>query len=88
MEETETAIITPYMADITYNTSISNTSDTFIKEFTTEEVQIGRTNITVTYSLWVGSNISEKYSINITVVNNETLYDIMQRAAETDPKYA
>lgn len=41
-------------------------------------------NVTVSYSLWIGSNITEKRSINITADHNVTFYEIMQRAAEVD----
>lgn len=44
----------------------------------------GNTNVTVSYSLWIGSNITEKRSINITADHNVTFYEIMQRAAEVD----
>lgn len=44
----------------------------------------GNINVTVSYSLWIGSNITEKRSINITTDHNVTFYEIMQRAAEVD----
>lgn len=82
----ETAIITPYMAE---RIDINATDVTGIDKTTTVIAEIESTpnNITVTYSLWVGSNVSEKYSLNITVDRNETFYEIMQKAASLDPKY-
>ncbi len=60
---------------------------TSINTHSTEKPENLPTNITVTYSIWVGSNVSEKYSLNITAEQNETFYNIMQRAAEMDNKY-
>lgn len=84
--EMETAIITPYMAE---PININATDITGIDKTTKVIAEIKSTpnNITVTYSLWVGSNVSEKYSLNITVDRNETFYEIMQKAASMDPKY-
>lgn len=45
------------------------------------------TNVTVSYSLWIGSNITEKRSINITADHNVTFYEIMQRASDLDSAF-
>lgn len=84
--ELETTIITPYMAE-PINVTVGNVTGLDRTTMTIEEAEIVPTNVTVTYSLWVGSNVSEKYSINITVDRNETFYEIMQKAAVMDPKY-
>jgi len=47
----------------------------------------GGTNVTVSYSLWIGSNITEKRSINITADCNVTFYEIMQRASDLDSAF-
>lgn len=43
---------------------------------------------TVTYTLWVGSNVTENHTISITTANNSTFYNVMQIAAEKDKHYA
>lgn len=47
----------------------------------------GTKNVTVSYSLWIGSNITEKRSVNITANRNVTFYEIMQRASELDSAF-
>lgn len=70
------------------NVTLTKMNKTVEKNFTTEEpIETNPSNITVTYSLWVGSNVSEKHSLNITVDRNETFYEIMEKAAEMDSTY-
>ncbi|XP_039297379.1 uncharacterized protein CG3556 [Nilaparvata lugens] len=42
---------------------------------------------TVTYTLWVGSNVTENHTISITMPHNSTFYNVMQMAAEKDNHY-
>ena len=75
----------------TSNSQIDETDETRKKQASTrgaEGSESNRSNITVTYSLWVGSNVSEKYSLNVTVDRNVTFYEIMERAADLDSKYS
>ncbi|CAH2008136.1 unnamed protein product [Acanthoscelides obtectus] len=44
-------------------------------------------NVTVTYTLWVGSNITENSTISITAPRNTSFYNIMQMAMEMDPRF-
>lgn len=78
------------MADLANATASkqNEVGTTTIRIFNSEEITTNPSNITVTYSLWVGTNVSEKYSLNITVDRNETFYNIMERAAEMDAKYS
>lgn len=69
------------------NVTVIKMNKTVEKNITHEEVEVNPSNITVTYSLWVGSNVSEKHSINVTVDRNETFYEIMERAAQMDSRY-
>ncbi|KAK6620644.1 hypothetical protein RUM43_010939 [Polyplax serrata] len=39
---------------------------------------------TVSYTLWVGSNVTETYTINVTTENNDSFYNVMQLAAQRD----
>ena len=41
----------------------------------------------VTYSLWVGKNITWGHTMNITVAKNTTFYQIMQLSAERDKNF-
>lgn len=84
--ESDSILITPHIADL-INMSSTKFYPHVTKVPNAEESESNPINITVTYSLWVGSNISEKYSLNVTVDHNETFYEIMQRAAEMDSKY-
>lgn len=88
--EIETTIIIPYMANrANTSSSFANNPDENVKKTTgAGESEINRYNITVTYSMWVGSNISEKYSLTITVDHNVTFYEIMEKAAAMDSKYS
>lgn len=43
---------------------------------------------TVSYSLWIGSNISETHTINITTETNNTFYNVMQLAAQEDDHFS
>lgn len=78
------------MADLANTTAFKQNEilTTTSRIFNSEEIVSSPSNITVTYSLWVGTNLSEKYSLNITVDHNETFYNIMERAAEMDSKYS
>ncbi|XP_069696854.1 uncharacterized protein CG3556-like isoform X1 [Periplaneta americana] len=42
---------------------------------------------TVTYTLWVGTNVTENFTISVTAEKNSTFYHIMQIAAEQDSHY-
>ncbi|XP_017769131.1 PREDICTED: uncharacterized protein CG3556 isoform X2 [Nicrophorus vespilloides] len=44
-------------------------------------------NITVSYTLWVGTNVSENYTVWLTALRNTSFYSIMQMAADADPHY-
>ncbi|XP_054280040.1 uncharacterized protein CG3556 [Macrosteles quadrilineatus] len=44
--------------------------------------------VSVTYTLWVGSNVTENHTISIVVQYNSTFYHVMQLAAQKDPHYA
>lgn len=45
------------------------------------------TEIELNYSVWVGSDISEKYSIRVTVPENSTFFEVMTIAAEIDERF-
>lgn len=45
-------------------------------------------NITITYTLWIGSNITENFTISITAPRNTSFYSIMQMAMEMDSHFA
>ncbi|PSN52915.1 Uncharacterized protein C0J52_02988 [Blattella germanica] len=44
--------------------------------------------VIVTYTLWVGTNVTENYTISVTVEKNSKFYHVMQIAAEQDSHYA
>uniref|UniRef100_A0A8D9EFP7 Uncharacterized protein CG3556 n=1 Tax=Cacopsylla melanoneura TaxID=428564 RepID=A0A8D9EFP7_9HEMI len=43
--------------------------------------------VLVSYSLWVGTNVTAQHSINISTDANSTFYHVMQAAAETDRNF-
>lgn len=43
--------------------------------------------ITVKYSLWIGNNITENYTLSLTVPANTSFFEIMKRAAEGNEKF-
>ncbi|XP_060533021.1 uncharacterized protein CG3556 isoform X2 [Cylas formicarius] len=45
-------------------------------------------NVTVTYTLWVGSNVTENCTTTITAPRNTSFYTIMQMAMDMDPHFA
>lgn len=45
-------------------------------------------NITITYTLWVGTNVTENYTIVLVAPRNSSFYTVMQTAMEMDPKFA
>lgn len=44
-------------------------------------------NVTITYTLWIGPNITENMTITIVAPRNTSFYNIMQMAMEIDPKF-
>ncbi|CAH1381719.1 hypothetical protein MTP99_005665 [Tenebrio molitor] len=44
-------------------------------------------NVTITYTLWVGSNVTENCTIAITAPRNTSFYSIMQTAMDLDPHF-
>ncbi|XP_049824828.1 uncharacterized protein CG3556 isoform X2 [Aethina tumida] len=45
-------------------------------------------NVTVTYTLWFGTNVTENTSISITAPRNTSFYNVMQLAMDLDPRFA
>ncbi|XP_022907113.1 uncharacterized protein CG3556 [Onthophagus taurus] len=45
-------------------------------------------NVTITYTLWVGTNITENYTISLVAPRNSSFYSVMQMAMEADPRFA
>jgi len=45
-------------------------------------------SVLVTYTLWVGTNVTENFTINVMARRNSSFYHVMQIAAEQDPRYA
>ena len=43
--------------------------------------------VNVSYTLWVGSNVNETYSLTVTAPKNETFYEVMLLAAEMSPHF-
>ncbi|KOC67776.1 Uncharacterized protein WH47_11177 [Habropoda laboriosa] len=43
--------------------------------------------VNVSYTLWVGSNVNETYSLIVTAPKNETFYEVMLLAAEMSPHF-
>lgn len=41
-------------------------------------------NVSVTYTLWVGTNVTENYTLTLTIPRNETFYNVMQIASLLD----
>lgn len=43
--------------------------------------------VNVSYTLWVGSNVNETYSLIVTAPKNETFYEVMLLAADMSPHF-
>jgi gastric intrinsic factor len=43
--------------------------------------------VIVTYTLWVGTNVTENFTISVMARRNSSFYHVMQIAAEQDPHY-
>jgi len=44
-------------------------------------------SVIVTYTLWVGTNVTENYTIHVMARRNSSFYHVMQIAAEQDSRY-
>lgn len=44
-------------------------------------------NVSYTYTLWVGTNETEEYFLDLTSPKNTTFFRAMKQAAEIDPRY-
>lgn len=44
-------------------------------------------NVTVSYTLWVGTNITENYTVIITAPRNISFFNVMQMAADMDSHF-
>lgn len=84
-----TAVIIPHPSAVENKrpVSVNVTGSATTDEYRLPQVSDGGTNVTVSYSLWIGSNITEKRSINITADHNVTFYEIMQRASDLDSAF-
>jgi gastric intrinsic factor len=47
----------------------------------------GEEFVTVTYTLWVGTNVTENFTITVMTEKNSSFYHVMQIAAEQDTHY-
>lgn len=45
-------------------------------------------NITFSYTLWVGTNVTEEYDLDLTSSKNTSFFRAMQQAAEQNPRFA
>jgi gastric intrinsic factor len=43
--------------------------------------------VIVTYTLWVGTNVTENFTTNVIAEKNSSFYHVMQIAAEQDSRY-
>ncbi|XP_022168559.1 uncharacterized protein CG3556-like isoform X2 [Myzus persicae] len=84
-----TAVIIPHPSavDTKRPVSVNVSEPVATDEYRLPQVSESGTNVTVSYSLWIGSNITEKRSINITADHNVTFYEIMQRASDLDSAF-
>lgn len=84
-----TAVIIPHptAVDTKHPVSVNVSEPVATDEYRLPQTSDSGTNVTVSYSLWIGSNITEKRSINITADHNVTFYEIMQRASDLDSAF-
>jgi len=84
-----TAVIIPHPSavDTKRPVSVNVSEPVATDEYRLPQISDSGTNVTVSYSLWIGSNITEKRSINITADHNVTFYEIMQRASDLDSAF-
>ncbi|XP_015370871.1 PREDICTED: uncharacterized protein CG3556 [Diuraphis noxia] len=84
-----TAVIIPHPSavDTKRTMSVNVSEPVATDELHLPQMPDSGTNVTVSYSLWIGSNITEKRSINITADHNVTFYEIMQRASDLDSAF-
>jgi gastric intrinsic factor len=83
-------VIIPHPSAVDVNRPVAvNISEPFVTDEYKPPPQMSDSgnNVTVSYSLWIGSNITEKRSINITADHNVTFYEIMQRASDLDSAF-
>lgn len=54
---------------------------------TTSAEESDSRNVSYTYTLWVGSNVTEAISLSLVSPKNTTFFKAMTQAAEIDPRY-
>ncbi|KAJ8956346.1 hypothetical protein NQ318_015084, partial [Aromia moschata] len=67
-----------------YFMEIDGLTKSFSSHYNDSEIR----NVTITYTLWVGSNITENVTISVTAPRNTSFYNIMQMAMEMDPRFS
>ncbi|KAG8320296.1 hypothetical protein J6590_071547 [Homalodisca vitripennis] len=83
-------IPTPKPNNTKTNTTLNKTKKVktvVVSTNTVVPVTAAEEDVTVTYTLWVGSNVTENHTISIVVQYNSTFYNVMQLAAQKDSHY-
>ncbi|XP_033607650.1 uncharacterized protein CG3556 isoform X2 [Cryptotermes secundus] len=65
-------------------TAVSNVT---VEGITPRENPKEEETVIVTYTLWVGTNVTENFTINVIAEKNSSFYHVMQIAAEQDSRY-
>ncbi|CAG9862419.1 unnamed protein product [Phyllotreta striolata] len=73
-----------YDSDLDNQVEIDGLTKSFSNHGNDSEIR----NVTVTYTLWVGSNVTENATISVTAPRNTSFYNVMQLASETDQRFA
>ncbi|KDR09560.1 uncharacterized protein CG3556 [Zootermopsis nevadensis] len=78
----------PPTATMLSPTAVANADLNLTVEGTTpRENPKGEEFVTVTYTLWVGTNVTENFTITVMAEKNSSFYRVMQIAAEQDAHY-
>jgi len=82
------AKLQPPIATTLPPTAVASTDSNLTVEGTTpQENAKGEELVTVTYTLWIGTNVTENFTIIVTAEENSSFYHVMQIAAEQDLHY-
>ncbi|KAJ8982204.1 hypothetical protein NQ317_013506 [Molorchus minor] len=73
-----------YDSDFENHVDIDGITKSFLNHFNDSDIR----NVTITYTLWVGSNVTENATISITAPRNTSFYSIMQTAMDMDPRFS
>ncbi|GJQ83466.1 hypothetical protein Trydic_g8591 [Trypoxylus dichotomus] len=57
-------------------------------EIADEDANSGNKDVWITYTLWIGTEVSKEYNLNLKIALNTSFYDVMKTASQLNPDYS